>query len=125
MQNRDFGVAFTETGYRFYTYDYQTLQWLPPLNDEMFNEHMLDESYMMTLRLDDRDVTLEPEFETDFYDVDDFDEREIEPQLLLLATGEITPFAVAFVRDLDPTGFAVSGALTGDLELSRYGDDVP
>ena len=30
MQSRDYGIMFTETGYRFYVFDYQQLQWVEP-----------------------------------------------------------------------------------------------
>ncbi len=120
MQNRDFGVAFTETGYRFYTYDYQRLSWLPPLNDEMFNERMLEEPLSIDLRVDDRDITLEQEFEHAYYD-----EEDVEPQVLVLATGEISPFSVVFERGFNAAGgISVSGSLTGKLEVARLGNDA-
>ena len=120
MQNRDFGVAFTETGYRFYTYDYQRLSWLPPLNDQMFNERIFDGPLSIGLRVDDRDITLEQEFEHGYYD-----EEDVEPQVLVLATGELSPFSVLFERGFDATrGFSVSGSLTGHLEVARLGDNA-
>ena len=41
MQSRDFGLLFTETGYRFYIYDYQQLAWVEPADDRLLREHSL------------------------------------------------------------------------------------
>ena len=36
LQSRDFGVLFTQTGYRFYVYDYAKLAWAERPNDRLF-----------------------------------------------------------------------------------------
>lgn len=114
MQNRDYGVEFTESGYRFYVYDYQQLEWLPPLDDQLFKEHMLKEPYKIDIRLDDRDVSLEAGFDRKLGE-----DAGPEPQLLVLATGEITPFFATFHRDLEDAHVAVRGTLTGGLEITK------
>ena len=64
--------------------------------------------------------TLEQEFEHGYYD-----EEDVEPQVLVLATGELSPFSVLFERGFDATrGFSVSGSLTGHLEVARLGDNA-
>ncbi len=63
MQNRDYGVLFSETGYRFYIYDLERLLWFEPIDDRFLSARLLQEPLSLGLRLEDRDITLELEFE--------------------------------------------------------------
>lgn len=116
LQTRDYGVLFTRSGYRFFVYDYQTLTWLDPVGDEFLREHRLVEPLELTLFLEDREVTLVSEYEPEAGELP-------EPQVVLLASGELTPFAAELFRD--PTGgrFTLAGTLDGSLEVTRSGFD--
>ena len=87
MQSRDYGVMFTETGYRFYVFDYQELAWVVPQTDRLLEQHMLRPQLGMSLVLDGRDVPLDPDFESQ-------DVENPEPQVMLLSSGEVTPFTI-------------------------------
>jgi general secretion pathway protein H len=118
MQNRDFGIAFTETGYRFYVYDYTQFAWFPPPNDELFDEHQLADRLSFDVRLDDRELILDEEFE------EEIDEDAApEPQVLVLASGELTPFEAGISADIGDGRFVLAVDLTGNLEISNEGFD--
>ena len=116
LQTRDYGVLFTNNGYRFFVYDYQTLGWLDPVGDELLREHRLTEPLAMALFLEDREVVLDSEYEPEFG-------QQPQPQVMLLASGEITPFEARLFRD--PTGgrYLLEGTLDGSLEVTRSGFD--
>ena len=117
MQNRSYGVLFSETGYRFYIYDPQRLLWFEPIDDRFLRERLLQEPLSLGLRLEDRDITLDREFDSEALEAP-------EPQVVLLASGEMTPFEVAFYRELDGGRILLSAALDGTLEVSELGFDA-
>ena len=106
MQSRDYGLMFTETGYRFYVFDYQQLEWVEAQGDDLLQPHALRPLLSMTLFLDGREVPLDPDFESQ-------DIENAEPQVMLLSSGEVTPFQIEMSRD------GVSGRF--DLEVSLDG----
>lgn len=117
MQNRSYGVLFSETGYRFYIYDSQRLLWFEPIDDRFLRERLLQEPLSLGLRLEDRDITLDREFDPEALEAP-------EPQVVLLASGEMTPFEAAFYRDLNGGRILLSAALDGTLEVSELGFDA-
>ena len=118
MESRDYGVMFTERGYRFYIYDYQQLLWLDPIGDAFLAEYQLQEPLSMGLSLEDREVVLEQEFDPELL-------ADPEPHVIILASGEVTPFEAEFYRELNGGRFVLTAELDGSLELSERGFDGP
>jgi general secretion pathway protein H len=116
LQNRDYGVAFTETGYRFYIYDPAQFLWFDAQDDRLLAHYELTEPLSLEMRLDDRQVRLERYFDEEFLAMP-------EPQLLLLATGEQTPFEIGFYRDFSGGRFRLVGDFSGEIEIRRSGFD--
>jgi general secretion pathway protein H len=114
MQSRDYGVLFTSTGYRFYVYDYRELTWVVPQADRLLQPHTLRPQLSLSLILDGRDVPLERDFEA----------QEAEnplPQVMLLASGEVTPFTIEMQRDGIDGRFELTAAQNGELTLEQEG----
>ena len=118
MESRDYGLMFSESGYRFYIYDYQQLIWLDPIGDRFLAEYQLREPLTMALSLEDREVVLEAGFDPELLE-------DPEPQVLILASGEITPFEAEFYREPNGGRFVLTAGLDGSLELSERGFDGP
>lgn len=118
MASHDYGVLFSESGYRFYVYDYQTLTWNVPPGDRLLAEHSLRSPLQLTLRLDDRAAELNPDFE-----LMDRNEQP-EPQVIVYASGQVTPFAVSFFRDLAGGHFSLEVAFDGTTTISQDGFDA-
>jgi general secretion pathway protein H len=117
MQNRDYGVLFSETGYRFYIFDNETLLWFDPVDDRFLAARQL-EPVSLALSLEDRDVALDIEFESETLE-------EPVPQVVLLSSGEITPFEAEFYRELNGGRFVLSAEFDGSLDVSEVGFDGP
>ena len=115
MQNRDYALELSETGYRFLAYDYVERRWLPPLTERIFVDYELPgDQLTLELSLEGRYITLEPEFDRAAED-----ENRLEPQLLVLSSGELTPFELDFLF-LDNQGrYRLTGSVDGKLEVSR------
>jgi general secretion pathway protein H len=114
LQSRDYGVMFTATGYRFYVYDYQQLEWVVPQADRLLEQHALRPQLSLALVLDGRNVPL----------MRDFEEQDVEnpePQIMLLASGEVTPFTIEVEREGIDGRFELSAKLDGELTLTEKG----
>lgn len=112
MQSRDYGLMFNETGYRFYVYDYQQLKWVEPQGDQLLRDYALGPQLGMQLVLDGRIVPLERDFESQ-------DLENPEPQVMLLASGEVTPFTIEMSRVGSEGRFTLDVALDGKLALEE------
>lgn len=118
MASRDYGILFSESGYRFYVYDYQTLTWNLPAGDRLLAEHELTAPLQLMLELDDRAVELGRSFETMNGN------EQPEPQVVVFASGEVTPFAARFYRDITGGRFSVEVDFDGVTTISEDGFDA-
>ena len=117
MQSRDYGVMFTTTGYKFYIYDYQKLGWVEPLDDRLLQLYHLRPQLRMALLLDGREVDL----------LRDFDEQDVEkpePQVMLLSSGEVTPFTLEVSREGRDGRFELAAEPDGKLTVKEEGFDA-
>ena len=105
MQNRDYGILFAESGYRFYIYDQAALVWFEPTDDRFLAAREL-EGLTLDLSLEDRDIALSVDFDDEML-------AEPEPQVVLLASGEMTPFEAAIFRDFGGAQYRLSAELNG------------
>ena len=112
MQTRDYGVMFTETGYRFLVFDYQQSKWVEPLTDRLLDRHALRPQLALQLFLDGREVPLERSFESQ--DVDN-----PEPQIMLLSSGEVTPFTIELTRYGNDGRFELTAELDGTVTVTE------
>jgi general secretion pathway protein H len=117
LQTRDFGVFFTRSAYRFYVYDHGLQKWNPPLEDRLLTEHAIDERLHLALVVEDRELVLPETFATE-------DDEEPEPQVLVLSSGEITPFEARVFIDADVGAHILTAELTGATEVSKRGYDT-
>lgn len=114
MQSRDYGIMFTQTGYRFFVFDYQQLEWVVPQGDRLLETHALSPLLSMSLVLDGREVALDPDFESQ-------DVETPAPQVMLLSSGEVTPFTVELRRDGIEGRYELTAELNGDIEVTQEG----
>ena len=112
MQSRDYGVMFTATGYRFYVYNYQQLEWVEVQGDKLLAEHALKPRLGFALLIDGREVALAPDFDSQ-------DVETPEPQIMLLSSGEVTPFTLELSRDDVPGRFVLTAEMDGETTLAE------
>ena len=116
MQTRDYGIMFTETGYRFYVFDYQQREWVDPPPDRLLEPRDLPTPLNVSLVLDGREVPLETSFESQKIE-------NPEPQIMILSSGELTPFELEMYRDRMGGRFTLTAELTGKLDVAEEGFD--
>lgn len=116
MQTRDYGVVFTETGYRFLVFDYRQSKWVEPLTDELLEPHTLEQQLSLRLFLDGREVPLKRNFEAQ-------DVNKLEPHIMLLSSGEVTPFTIELERYGNDGRYELTAALDGTVTVTEEGFD--
>jgi len=116
MQTRDYGVRFTETGYGFLVFDYTQGKWVEPLTDELLERHALRPQLALRLFLDGREVRLERSFES--LDVD-----EPVPQVMVLSSGEVTPFTIGVERGGNEGRYELTTELDGTVTVTEENFD--
>jgi general secretion pathway protein H len=114
MQSRDYGLLFTATGYEFFLYDRINAAWLAPGNDHLLQPHALPAALRLDLVLEDRNVSLQPDFQAQASEAP-------EPQIVLLSSGELTPFEVELYRPPRDGRYILTAELTGKLEVKQDG----
>ena len=120
MQGREYGVEIMRTGYRFVEFDPLLAQWNQVVGDDMLRMRTLGEEMEFELFLEDRRVSLD-EAPADTSVAEDPAERDLsedyQPHLMIMSSGEITPFELRIIRDVDRRSVLVTMSPAGELEI--------
>ena len=122
MQGRDYGLEFLQTGYRFVEYDPFLDVWSEVIGDDLLRPRTLQEDMELELKLEDRRILLQSEAsETQQEDDEDETDRDLTddylPHVLILASGDITPFQLFVIRLTDRATAGLELKLGGELEV--------
>jgi len=122
MQGRDYGLEIMQSGYRFVEHDPFTEQWHEIIGDETLRPRQLEEQMEFELFLEGRRILLEEDAAVTERDEDDDDTNRsrIEdyiPHVLILSSGDITPFELRIVRQQDRTEITMTMSLLGEFEI--------
>lgn len=123
MQGRDFGLEFLQGGYRFVEHDPLSGQWFEIADDELLRPRQLAEGMGLELILEDRRVELKTRA-ADIGDADDDgnddarnDEDDYLPHVLILSSGDVTPFDLTIMRESDRAEVVLATNEAGELEI--------
>ena len=128
IQGRDYGLEILQGGYRFVEYDPLINQWHEVIGDDLMRARTLEEGSEFELFIEDHKVLLESRAESLDAEVDDDDERQRDltddylPHILILSSGDVTPFELTLRRFVDRSEVTLSMSLAGELEIDS-GDE--
>lgn len=129
MQGRDYGVEFTRSGYRFLEYEALSGQWQEIIGDEIFRPRQLDEGLDLELVLEDRSISLVERFAEAATDVEGGDDEQLAddfaPHVLIMSSGEVTPFNLYILRPADRSELHVEMSVTGEIEIQQAAQALP
>lgn len=132
-QGRDFGIEFMSAGYRFVEHDPLLDQWFEIIGDDYLVQRDLDEGVEFELYLEERKILLHAEAqETGSEDEDDDNsnapDRDLTddylPHVLIMSSGDVTPFELRFIRYVDRSELLMTMSLAGELEIEDEDDAV-
>ena len=126
FQGRDFGLELMQRGYRFVEYDPLTEQWFEIIGDDLMRSRSLADDTEFELFLEDQRVLLELEAaETEQTDDDDDSNLTDDylPHILVLSSGDMTPFVLEILRITDRASVQLSATPAGELKVGTSEDD--
>lgn len=125
LQGRDFGLEFLQTGYRFVEYDALTGQWSEVFGDELMRLRQLAQDTEFDLFLEDRRILLDIDA-ADSAQNDDADDNYLRqdylPHILILSSGDITPFRLEIVRNTDRSSVSLGVSANGEVSVGTSDD---
>jgi general secretion pathway protein H len=113
MNGRDYGVYFEDNRYRFLRYVPESLEW-QPAEDDLFRDREMPDGIWLSLVVEDREVTLELPGESE----------KIEPHVVILSSGEVTPFVISIAREFSQRETLIEGLPDGRIELIEVDPDA-
>ena len=123
MQGRDLGLRLEPAGYRFLSYDPEAFLWEDMAADDLYKARELPEDVYMELFLEEKEVVLDTartrESPGKASDEREKDDRagEPEPQLLILSSGELTPFQLWIAQRFEEDRYLIEGEADGQITL--------
>jgi general secretion pathway protein H len=125
LQGRDFGLELLQTGYRFVELDALTGQWSEVFGDELMRLRQLAQNTEFDLFLEDRRVLLDIDAGDSAQDDDAGDNylsQNYLPHILILSSGDITPFRLEIVRNTDQTSVSLGVSANGEISVGTNDD---
>jgi len=126
MQGRDYGLEIMQSGYRFVEHDPFIEQWSEIIGDDTLRPRQLEEQMEFELFIEDRRVLLDEDAATTKNDEDDDEDEDkpnrnliddYVPHVLILSSGDITPFRLRIVRQPDRSEITMTMSLLGEFEI--------
>ena len=122
IQGRDFGLELMISGYRWVEHDPFLNQWFEVTDDEFMRERQLEEGIEFELYIEDHRVLLQEEAQKTEND-EDSPGRDLTddylPHVLVLSSGDITPFELRIVRNSDRAEVTLTMSLAGEMEIGN------
>lgn len=112
IEGGEYGLFVSEQGYRFMRYEGRDIGWLTP-EDRAFRQRPWPEGVRVEMRSEGATVSLESEVDAD---------EERTPQVLLTATGEMTPFELNLRQADEAEGTVLEARMDGRREVRREGE---
>ena len=126
FQGRNFGLELLQKKYRFVEHDPLTGVWSEVLWDDLMRQHQLAQDTEFELFLENKRVLLDIDT-ADLAPNDDTDDddltQEYLPHILILSSGDITPFNLEIIRNTDRTRVALSVSANGIIKVGTSEDD--
>jgi general secretion pathway protein H len=124
FQGRNFGLELLQKGYRFVEHDPLTGAWSKILWDDLMRQRQLPQDTEFELFLENKRVLLDADT-ADSAPNDDTDDltQEYLPHILILSSGDITPFNLEIIRNTDRIRVALSVSANGIIKVGTSEDD--
>lgn len=114
LQGREMGMLIEPSAYRFFVFDALTSRWLAVEGDDLFRPRELPEGGRFELSVEGRKVVLQEHARKDDA------EEDFAPQIMILSSGQLTPFEIELERDLEDFRFTIAGKANGETEIEQH-----
>ena len=124
IQGRDYGLEFMRSGYRFVEYDPLLNKWYEMIGDDFLRPRQIEEGLEFELIIENRRVLLDESAAETQRDEDDTNlTDDYIPHILIMSSGDVSPFELRFLRPSDRTAITLTMSLAGELEIQGDGQE--
>jgi general secretion pathway protein H len=126
LQGRDFGLELMLSGYRWVEHDPYIDQWFEVTDDEIMRTRHLEEGTEFELYVEGHRVLLQEDaMETEKEEEETARDltEDYFPHVLILSSGDITPFELRLVRSADRAEVTLTMSLLGEMDITN--DEAP
>jgi general secretion pathway protein H len=123
MRGQQYGLLIEPHGYTFLLYDGH--DWKVVVDDDLLRARKLDDSVTLSLQLEGTPITLpsgDPQDTADQGSNMETGKQTLKPQIMLLSSGEITPFKVSISGAGQTQAYVVTGDLQHGIQLISPGE---
>lgn len=114
LQGREYGLWFDREAYEFFVFSPDTRTWISAGEDEYFRPRRMQENMEFKLWLEGRPVVLG----------DPINPEDPRPHIMILSSGELTPFEIHVERALTDERYVYKGEADGKTEVIDPDDDA-
>ncbi|MBA3564017.1 MAG: type II secretion system minor pseudopilin GspH [Gammaproteobacteria bacterium] len=114
LQGREVGLLLEPAAYRFFVFDALTNRWLSIEGDDLLRARELPEGGRFELAIEGRKVVLDEHVQKDDA------EEDFAPQIMILSSGQMTPFEIDLERDIEDYRFTITGEANGETEIEKH-----
>ena len=114
LQGREYGIWFDREAYEFYVLSPITRTWVSASEDEYFRRRKLEDDLEFKLWVEGRQVVLG----------DPVNLEDPRPHVMILSSGELTPFELHLERTFSDDRFVYKGEADGKTEVIDPNDDA-
>ena len=119
FQGRNFGLRLMQNGYQFFEHDPLTGIWREVFLDDLMRQRQLTQGTKFELFLEKKQILLDtvtadsaPNNNTE----DDLTQEYL-PHIFILSNGDITPFNLEIIRNIDQTRIVLSVSANGMIKM--------
>ncbi len=114
LQVEDIGIFVSTGAYEYLRFDSRKNEWQPIEGDELFTQRELPEGMRFRLRLESREVVLKPSLPNRG---DKDENKRNPPHVMVLSSGDVSPFELEIERDNQPALWRVAGLADNNLRV--------
>ena len=118
MQGREFGIEIMETSYRFVEYNAYADKWGEIYYDDTLRYRFLPEKIKLELYIEGMPVLIEEN--SDFFNTGNENQSSLysyTPHLLIYSSGDMTPFELKFVKEINNDSVEIRGDSLGTIKI--------
>ena len=113
LRGEELAILFSKQGYEFLILEED--RWLATVDDGLLKSHTLPENIELRLELEGEPPVLTATADTSEDEDDERDDEDLQPQVFILSSGEMTPFTVTLISSQSRIRFHLTASLLGVL----------
>lgn len=117
LQGKEYGLKLAKDSYQVVTFNETTKRWQSTADTSAFKHHRLPDNATLSLQSEGNKISLQALFSGKEKEQQNTENDPLKPSLLILSSGESTPFEIHFSSPDSTSYITLSGDGLNELEL--------